>query len=365
MKILKNFIKKEVIYSTIVLLLFLLFLELGLRTFLFFSSLGKISLQLNSYGIPNKLYGWGLKPNYSLNNYLVDTKKEELLIINSLGFRGKEFSIKKPANVIRIIAMGDSVTFGIPPENCPYSSQLQEMLEKKFPNKFEVINGGVEGYSSENVLKRLKYDVLKYQPDILLVYVGWNDLYGVNPLTASNSKRFTTLFKFLNKFYIYKAYRKIIFQWLKPQLSKIISSPQKEKEKILLQYNNFVPEKYNNNLKEIIKICRLNNIKIVLLNLASILKEEMTDEAIKKVHYPYFTSDVKALLVLQNIYNKNIEEIAKKENVPLIDLNSIFNSLPNKEDLFFDTLHLYCKGQTIIANALYEFLINSDIISFE
>jgi len=225
--------------------------------------------------------------------------------------------------------------------------------------------GGVEGYSSENVLKRLKYDVLKYQPDILLVYVGWNDLYGVNPLTASNSKRFTTLFKFLNKFYIYKAYRKIIFQWLKPQLSKIISSPQKEKEKILLQYNNFVPEKYNNNLKEIIKICRLNNIKIVLLNLASILKEEMTDEAIKKVHYPYFTSDVKALLVLQNIYNKNIEEIAKKENVPLIDLNSIFNSLPNKEDLFFDTLHLYCKGQTIIANALYEFLINSDIISFE
>jgi len=316
---------KKIIFSLVVLFIFLIVAELGIRAILFF------------------------------------THKEEMIFINSKGFRGKEFNKEKKADVNRIIAMGDSVTFGITPETCPYPAQLQELFNQKYPNKVEVINAGVEGYSSDYVLKRLKYDIVQYKPDIITVYVGWNDLYAVNPQSPLNSKRMAKLAAFLNKFYIYKAGRKVIFLWIKPKLDHLIAPSNTINEDTAI-YDKFEPENYKNNLKEIIKVCRENNIKVILINLASILADKMNQEDVNKVHFPYFTSDIEKLKILQNRYNETIEDIAQKEKVPLIDLNKAINQIPDKGGLFFDTMHPYCEGQKIIAETIFNDLISQKLL---
>jgi len=355
---------KKIIFSLIVLFFFLLIAELGIRGVLFFSSFGKKQLDLDPYREPNSKFGWGLKANYRQTSLSPDTGQEELLTINSKGFRGEEFDTEKDFKKTRIIMMGDSVTFGITPEACPYPAQLQSLFNQKYPHKVEVINAGVGGYSSEYVLKRLKYDILQYKPDIITVYVGWNDLYAINPQSPWQYKNLTNVAKFLNHFYLYKAYRKIIFQWLKPKLGGLLDN-LKDTPYVYAQYQKFIPEKYIGNLKEIAKVCRDNNIKLVLINLASILKEKMSNEGIKKVHYPYFTSDIQKLILLQNIYNRSIKKIAEEEEVPLIDLAAVFDSIPTKENLFFDTMHPYCSGQKIIAETIYKNLLDFGIITLK
>ncbi|PIS14390.1 hypothetical protein COT64_02890 [Candidatus Shapirobacteria bacterium CG09_land_8_20_14_0_10_39_12] len=352
---------KKIIFSLVVLLIFLIVAELGIRAILFLTPLGNKSLNLDPYEEPDPNFGWRLKANYQNIRFSPDTKTEENLIINSKGFRGKEFNKEKKADVNRIITMGDSVTFGITPEVCPYPSQLQEIFNKKYPNKVEIINAGVEGYSSEYVLKRLKYDILQYKPDIVTVYVGWNDLYAVNPQSPLNSKKMAKLAEFLNKFYIYKAGRKVIFLWIKPKLDHLITLSNAINADAAI-YDKFEPENYKNNLKEIIKVCRENNIKVILINLTSILSDNMSQEDIKKVHYPYFTSDIEKLKTLQTIYNQAIEQVAQENNTPQIDLNSAINKISNKGALFFDTMHPYCEGQKIIAETIFNDLISQKLL---
>lgn len=348
---------KKVLFSFIALLIFAIILEFGIRLVLFFTHPGNRTLTPDAYEEVDPNFGWGLKPNYQNVLFSPDTGREELLIINSKGFRGKEFETEKKPGVSRIIAMGDSVTFGITPEACPYPAQLQELLDQKYPNQIEIINAGVEGYSSQYVLKRLQYDILQYQPDMIIVYAGWNDLYAVNPLSLMDSGQLTGLANFLNKFYLYKGSRKLIFQWLKPELASILNQNHPE-IKTENAYQNFEPADYRNNLEQIVATAKNSQIRVVLVNLASILSDQMTEMDLQKVHYPYFTSGVKELKTLQARYNQTIKEVAQKEQVPLIDLDQVLSQRPNKGELFFDTMHLYCAGQKVIAETVLNSLIS-------
>ena len=87
--------------------------------------------------------------------------------INSLGFRNKEFSLKK--DKIRIIAFGGSTTIGLEsPDNKTYPYQLEELLNEK-NNNYEVINMGFSG-KSLNFIKNLFFnEAHKYQPDIIII----------------------------------------------------------------------------------------------------------------------------------------------------------------------------------------------------
>jgi len=322
-------LRKKIIFSITAIILFFLLLEGGIRGVLFFTSFNK----------------------------------EERIVINSKGFRGEEFNTQKSEGIIRIIMMGDSVTFGITPETCPYPAQLQRLFDEKYPDQFEIINAGVEGYSSEYVLKRLKHDILQYQPDIITVHAGWNDLYAINPESPWSYKKMSSLANFLNKFYIYKGGRKFIFLVLKPKIERFLERDISRKD--IEAYQDFQPEIYSNNMKETINICRENDIKIILINLASILSNEMSSEAIKEVHYPYFFSDIEKLRILQQNYNDTIEEISQEENISLIDINRAINQIPNKENLFFDTMHPYCSGNAVIAQTIFDFFVNQKIINIK
>jgi len=90
-----------------------------------------------------------------------------------------EFSMKKDIHVYRILALGDSFTFGYgvnTDEN--YIEKLQSLLNLlKCQNitKFEVINLGVEGYDVEYTIERLKKRGLKYNPDLIIYLINnWN-----------------------------------------------------------------------------------------------------------------------------------------------------------------------------------------------
>ncbi|WP_298352575.1 GDSL-type esterase/lipase family protein [Rhodoblastus sp.] len=86
---------------------------------------------------------------------------------------------------VRIVAIGSSSTEGVgassPAEN--YPSQLREMLAKALPAEaIEVVNLGVGGETAAETAARLREEIPRLHPDLVLWQVGANDgITGVPP----------------------------------------------------------------------------------------------------------------------------------------------------------------------------------------
>ena len=100
---------------------------------------------------------------------------------NALGFRGPDYAIPAPEGTFRILALGDSYTqgFGVHEEDT-FAAQLESRLNaaagmRGQPLRFEVINSGVGGYSTEQ--ERLSYESFSsaYEPQVVLLTMVFND----------------------------------------------------------------------------------------------------------------------------------------------------------------------------------------------
>jgi lysophospholipase L1-like esterase len=130
---------------------------------------------------------WRLKPN--LDRAVWDFT---VLSTNAKHLRsehvGETVGAKQPGT-IRIVCLGDSVTFGfrVPvvwperpteydPEWLPFPMLLEKQLRAANPDrKIEVVTMAVPGYSSHQGLAWLRRDIDELQPDLLVASFGWND----------------------------------------------------------------------------------------------------------------------------------------------------------------------------------------------
>lgn len=96
---------------------------------------------------------------------------------NSDGFRDDEFPAAKSPDTIRIVALGDSWTFGHNVDiEQSYPRRLAALLRADFPDrKIEVLNLGMLAYTSHEGLKLLQRRALALQPDIVLIGYSMND----------------------------------------------------------------------------------------------------------------------------------------------------------------------------------------------
>lgn len=93
------------------------------------------------------------------------------------GFNTDDVPFEKPPATFRIVAMGDSSTFGwgVDPGRT-YARRLQDALRGEYPGAaIEVINLGVCGYSSLQGLVLLSRAAAQYQPDVVTLSYGSND----------------------------------------------------------------------------------------------------------------------------------------------------------------------------------------------
>ena len=99
--------------------------------------------------------------------------------INSHGLRGPEFTADKPEDVYRIVLVGGSTIIGS--GNVMDETTIPGILQKIFDKqesqtKIEVINAGMSGANTISESKLIKERLVNFQPDLIVMYDGWNDL---------------------------------------------------------------------------------------------------------------------------------------------------------------------------------------------
>jgi lysophospholipase L1-like esterase len=98
---------------------------------------------------------------------------------NALGFRGKETTWEKPPGVFRVVTMGGSSVYGQSEssDEAVWSARLEKILAAERPNaRIEVINAGVSGYTSYEMLIELELFVMDLHPDLIVLYESVNDM---------------------------------------------------------------------------------------------------------------------------------------------------------------------------------------------
>jgi|GEM_PF-2801978 len=91
--------------------------------------------------------------------------------INSLRYRGRSLPLKKAEEVIRIVVLGDSTTFGLlNDDEFVWSFLLEKELTQlaEGSRKFEVLNLAVGGYRFEQSVQRYLRDYLEYDVDLFI-----------------------------------------------------------------------------------------------------------------------------------------------------------------------------------------------------
>ncbi len=128
-----------------------------------------------------------LKPNQNF----------ETISINQYSLRGDDFTFEKSDDVYRIIMIGGSTIFGVgsTSNESTIPGYLQKNLnEFSLPYSIQVINAGYPGANSHSESKFVKDILLQFQPDMIVVYDGWNELQQPAEMLQQTNTNMISLF---------------------------------------------------------------------------------------------------------------------------------------------------------------------------
>ena len=237
-----------------------------------------------------------------------------------------------------IVCVGNSFTFGMRlPQQDSYPSQLSEKIKNHLGENVDVRNAGISGHTSIQTFERLERDVIKYCPDLVVVWIGTNDGMLKNqadprsnrpfdkPPILTNSVLLTTL---------------DAWECIMPFASRM-ARPHGSVNDLTTRVNI---EEFKKALSDIFSELKQAGItEIIAINIPRI-PDHFMNSPIELVNYQR---------KVHSNYNRVIAEVAQYFSIPVIDVNFI---LGNKQERVFlqDGLHLTSYGYEIVAEAVLQ-----------
>lgn len=234
--------------------------------------------------------------------------------INLHNFQQISSSSAAGFNSTRIIALGDSNTFGLHLErHQSYPAQLQQALQDQLA--VEVVNLGYPGANSSRIVKNFSEIVERIKPDAALIMIGTNDFWTAAIPTDEVDLGVSTLGDWLKK---HSRSYKLWSIYTRPNLTdekhKIVNNAT-----VIGEDGNFLPPKIfigdteldfnlafrsasdthnadellQQNISKLITLGEKHNVKVIFLTYPANKgyyrqANKMVTEAIEKAGYPHF-----------------------------------------------------------------------------
>lgn len=341
--------------------IFLRFYFLGLKKQGFADYISRLTTA-NSFYIPFPYRIYAYKPSYLYKS----TDGKRVHFINNQGFVGREVQKKKPEGVYRIICLGGSATanFENSDDNHTFPAQLERILSDKLRSKnIEVLNAGIRGYNTAEILIYLSLNLLDYQPDMIIFYEAFNDLLPNSyPNFSSDYSHFRRPAWYglihkrslIEKIFEHSLIFVVIRSWITNynEIHNVIAystkrPPQNPYMHLNLGGDSFKKEgfdTYERNIKSIIAIAQSRAIQVVIPTFAHVVEMD------RRIHFP---GDLRKLLIggLAE-HNNRVRQIWQTNNQVIgTDLDK---TMSGKMGYFFDFVHFNDAGSLKAAELLAE-----------
>lgn len=256
--------------------------------------------------------------------------------INSLGLRGPEIAVAKSPGVRRVLCLGDSCTFGAAH---PYPQMLRQILEARAPGRFEVLNGGVIGYTSLHALEWFERELAGLQPDVVTLYFGWNDMW------REKDSAVRAWFKSRVAGGAAPRLRSYLWEALSRGLVYVENS-------FGVSSLQVPPEQYRAVLERFAGLGRERGFETVYLTAPSGFDGDRTPPWLFRQG---FVARGDSALQLRRTYNRIVVEVSRRERLPLVDCAGDFERSGGRAlfgDPDHDPIHPNDAGYRRIAEAL-------------
>ena len=286
---------------------------------------------------------------------------------NALGLRGGAAEAKKKPGAHRIVCIGASTTYGNldDPEDS-YPAALGRLVKDR-PGAWEVLNAGVPGWTSTEILVNFALRVLPLEPDVVVLQPGRNEIFpqaynGFRPdythfrrpgfsFVVSNYAH-KELFRWSRLFMLLCTVRGDRFGWSETEEHPLYGGIVWENKPTVAEAMKNVKEPdrldtYRRNLEGIVELCQARKIRLLATTMQFRAERMASQELEPKPELE------RALGELLDRDNEVLREVASRAGVPLAETAKI----TDRPELFVDDSHLTPEGHELQARIVYEKLL--------
>ncbi|MGH1366696.1 MAG: GDSL-type esterase/lipase family protein [Calditrichia bacterium] len=345
---------------------------------------------------------YGGEPVYQLNTTVAE-RYFDAARISIPTLYPEKFRKEKTSKTFRVFCLGGSTTAGFPFDaHVPFPHQLRFLLAQRYPNRdIEVINLGLSAINSFSVLD-LVPEVLEKSPDLVIVYMGHNEFYGVygsgSTFSVGQQGWFVRSYLKLRKLRLVGMVRAAILKLSSgekhPATDKSLMEQVSADKSIALDSPKYqlTMRNFTDNLSQIVDLCQARNVPIFLSSLTSNLTDQpplgdaLDGEKATTIYAKALSALASGDTLAAGVHFKEardydairfraasnanalIRELAADKQVPFTDINEAFEAaasptrLPGN-DLFCDHLHPNPTGYYILAKSFFQEIENQDLIT--
>jgi len=367
----KTKLKEVLTYSIIIL--FTITIGLAFFEYLNYKNVSKIEYS----------YVWPPNFEYLFNpdpNIFSGISGESHFTINSFGYRGDK--IKNHEDEYRILIIGGSTSECLYLDNKEtWSYLLMNELGKTVDNKKVVtMNIGKSGHGLRNNLLALKYLPDYYEPDLIIILTGANDLlfklsrksdwqpFNESEFDRTESYTFSVTPEYSWKSTIsYKIYKTIEmkFNSVKPQdgIGETLVENRLKRQNAKNWINEipdltFALDDYENILERVIELSKERNSNIIFITQPYLYKENMTKEEDASLWMTYDFGDIyyptKTMIYSMEAFNKRLLKVCENnKDILCIDLEK---KVPKTFGYMYDDMHFNENGAKFVAKEISSFM---------
>jgi len=290
--------------------------------------------------------------------------------LNSAGFRSPEFTEKGPG-VYRVLALGDSCTFGYLTHETigfvaqPYPLRLQRLVDRRNGSgRVEVLNGALPGYNSYQGLLLLRGKLRGLEPDLVTVRFGWNDHFlsaaGESGAFREPRSRVGRAVEDLAlHFELYAFVRRLGLEL------RALREPVREQVRAAFRdrrtYEPTVAiEDYARNLRRIVEVARGQGAEVWLLTAP--YNHDPNPSAARELALLNRTG-FRELMRVHEAYGEALRRVGQETGAPVVDMDAVYRSHA-AEPVFLptDAVHPSQGGHNLEAETLYAALVRRGVI---
>ncbi len=339
--------KKNITFTLVIWLLIFAVFEVGIRLYDYFN---KISLAEPEY----TSNATSIFVSHPFTTYAANPDN---INHNEQGYRAEKSRLyESDPDAINIVSLGGSSTYGTRVYNKDsYPYLLEEILRRSThtDKTINVINGGLGGYSTPNIIALLSGKIIHLDPALIIFYVGFNDawtrlMFSDFKMDYSHAQKSWVEPDF--SFWRYSRVLDVVADKLgypstKPHIHSVAWRRMSGDPESNLR--NSSADAFRANLMTLIGISRTHGSVPILVTQATDFK-----------NHP-LPANNDAWIQAMEEHTNIIRQVAGNMSVDLIDVRSL---MMDKKEYFLDVLHMNGKGNRKRAEIISDYLMRNELI---
>jgi hypothetical protein len=312
------------------------------------------------------------------------------LAINAAGFRGKDIPpTRQNPPSYRVFLFGGSTMFSgtLRVPDSP-GGILEHLLKERYPGiDFQIQNAATDWHSSQHSVMKLLFQALDYDPDVVVIYHGVNDLVrGLTPTELSRGEYWNDYRHYLGAVVglldhnrtrrtVMRLYTGCWFSDFRydavPVLGpdgrgvngmRVIFLPRTEPVEVT-EWKSLGA--FERNMRYFAEIAQARGIPVVMASQPSIYRPDLTERELAPTwiaaahHEDGRRPSLASMIDGMAQFNATTRRVAEDMGAGFVDLDA---AMPKTLEYFYDDVHYTRRGAEVVAQTLYEHLVGEGLV---